>query len=78
MVFANRESLDSQRPNQGSQLSGRRLSLGRERDAQIVKHLDGRLEIRGGSDQDKFRARDWMENPRQAGGNRNNECHVRS
>ncbi|HMP81715.1 MAG TPA: hypothetical protein PKA41_03295 [Verrucomicrobiota bacterium] len=29
-------------------------------DAQIVKHLDGRLELRGGSDQDKFQAHDWM------------------
>jgi len=29
-------------------------------DAQIVKHLDGRLEICGGSDQDKFQAHDWM------------------
>ncbi len=29
-------------------------------DAQIVKHLDGRLEICGGSDQDKFHAHDWM------------------
>lgn len=29
-------------------------------DAQIVKHHDGRLEIRGGSDQEKFQAHDWM------------------
>ena len=29
-------------------------------DAQIVKHYDGRLEICGGSDQEKSLAHDWM------------------
>jgi len=29
-------------------------------DAQIVKHLDGKLEIRGGTEQEKTQAHDWM------------------
>ena len=29
--------------------------------AEIVKHLDGRLEIRGGTEQEKTKAHDWMQ-----------------
>ncbi len=29
-------------------------------DAQILKDLDGKLEIRGGTEQEKAEARDWM------------------
>jgi len=28
--------------------------------AQIVKHLDGKLEIRGGTEHEKTQAHDWM------------------
>ncbi len=28
--------------------------------AEIVKYLDGRLEIRGGTEEEKARAREWM------------------
>jgi hypothetical protein len=29
-------------------------------DAQLIKYLDGRTELRGGSDQDRAEAREWM------------------
>ena len=28
--------------------------------AQLIKHLDGRTELRGGSDQDRAEAKGWM------------------
>ena len=28
--------------------------------AQLIKYLDGKMELRGGSDQDRAEAREWM------------------